>query len=124
MASRGKDYPVELDVKHPAGDKERRKSAITEARRVQNRRARRAFRERRRQKKKKLPEPKTRQLAPRPNNGTGADVSVRLPDTELLGHTLLKEVAGDEDIFTFSSHRPFTLLKTASRSVAHRFQSS
>ncbi|KAK5314569.1 hypothetical protein LTR93_010293 [Exophiala xenobiotica] len=69
-------------VEQGAGDKNLRKNTITEARREQNRRAQRAFRERHRAKNRLPPNTTSRQLAPRPTEG-GPDVNKRSSETDI-----------------------------------------
>ncbi|KAI1613123.1 hypothetical protein EDD36DRAFT_255492 [Exophiala viscosa] len=81
-------------------DKEQPKPAITEARKEQNRRAQRAFRERRRLRKRIMPDTAPRRLAPFPPE-VEADAMVRSHDTQVLDWT--QKYTADEEMFTFSS---------------------
>ncbi|KIY00061.1 uncharacterized protein Z520_03746 [Fonsecaea multimorphosa CBS 102226] len=76
-----KDSASAPRCKDAARDKERHKSAITEARRLQNRRAQRAFRERQRAKNRSLPSTTLKLLAPYPCQVKGG-VTIRSFKTE------------------------------------------
>ncbi|OQU96404.1 hypothetical protein CLAIMM_02489 [Cladophialophora immunda] len=119
--------------KHAPGDKGSFKSAITEARRQQNRRAQRAFRERRRAKNRLLSSTRQRPLAPYPHefeadaNANSSDTGILNqstvgPETLIPSHRYQEHAEGVQDRpdpncgatkeapFTFSS--PQTLLPT------------
>ncbi|OAP58161.1 hypothetical protein AYL99_07251 [Fonsecaea erecta] len=96
------DLPSAPCRKREAGQNERLKGAITEARRQQNRRAQRAFRERRRTKKQPPPSTTPRLLAPCPREARG-DITITSSKTEILDR--LRSATHPEPLTPSSSHQ-------------------